>query len=264
MTTQLSDVVVTSAEMDAAASVQSMATTAQLGELFEYTVKNVTLPRQKSAMIPIVTESVDIERVSIYNASVLPSNPLYGLRLKNTTGKSLLQGPLTILEKGGYAGDAQIDNVPAGQERLISYGVDLQMLVNSSKNTQTSSVLTAKIAKGLLYVDRRFVASQEYLADNKSDKEKTLVVEHPLRQGWTLVDSPKPYETTASVYRFKVAAPARKTTSVVVKEQTVQTQTMAMLGTDMTQLLTYSRSGEIPADVRAAIGKAAPADAGHE
>jgi len=257
MTAQLSEIVVTSAEMDAAESVRSMATTTQLGELFEYTVKNVTLPRQKSAMIPIVTESVDIERVSIYNASVLASNPLNGVRLKNTTGKSLLQGPLTVLEKGGYAGDAQIDNLPAGQERLVSYGVDLQMLVNSTRNTQTSAVVTAKIARGLLYVDRRFVSSQEYLADNKSDKEKVLVVEHPLRQSWTLVDSPKPYETTASVYRFKVAAPAKKTTSLVIKEQSVQTQTMAMLGTDITQLLAYSRSGEIPADVRAAVGKAA-------
>jgi flagellin-like hook-associated protein FlgL len=258
VTAQLSEVVVTSAEIDyAAESVRSMASTAQLGELFEYTVKNVTLPRQKSAMIPIVTESVDIERVSIYNASVLATNPLNGVRLKNTTGKSLLQGPLTVLEKGGYAGDAQIDNLPAGQERLVSYGVDLQMLVNSTRNSMTSAVVTAKIAKGLLYVDRRLVASQEYLADNKSDKEKVLVVEHPLRQNWTLVDSPKPYEITASVYRFKVAAPAKKTTSLVIKEQSVQTQTMAMLGTDIMQLLAYSRSGEIPTDVRAAVGKAA-------
>jgi flagellin-like hook-associated protein FlgL len=140
---------------------------------------------------------------------------------------------------------------------LLSYGVDLQMLVNSTRNTQTSAVVTAKIARGLLYVDRRFVSSQEYLADNKSDKEKVLVVEHPLRQSWTLVDSPKPYETTASVYRFKVATPAKKTTSLVIKEQSVQTQTMAMLGTDITQLLAYSRSGEIPADVRAAVAKAA-------
>ena len=215
--------------IDAAQSVRSAANAAQLGELFEYTVHNVTLPRQKSAMIPIVAESVDVTRVSIYNASVLASNPLYGVRLKNTTGKSLLQGPLTVLEKGGYAGDAQIDNLPAGQERLLSYGVDLQLLVNSSRNTQTAAVTTARIVKGLLYVDRRYVSQQEYLADNKSDKDKLLVVEHPLRQGWALVDSPKPYETTASLYRFEFTAPAKKATSLMIKEQSVQTQTLSMV-----------------------------------
>lgn len=256
---RLSQVVVAGAgngPIDAAQSVRSLANTAQLGELFEYTVRNVTLARQKSAMIPIVAENVDVTRVSIYNASVLATNPLYGVRLKNTTGKSLLQGPVTVLESGGYAGDAQIDNLPAGQERLLSYGVDLQMLVNSTRNNQTSSVTTAKIVKGLLYVDRKYVSQQEYVADNKSDREKLLVVEHPVRQGWSLVDSPKPRETTASTYRFDIPAPAKKVTSLTIMEQSVQTQTMSLLSTDITQLLTYSRTGEIPADVRAAIGKA--------
>ncbi len=258
----LSQVVVTGAGSGAGSgpinvvtSVRSAANASQLGELFEYTVHNVTLPRQKSAMIPIVAENVDVTRVSIYNASVLASNPLYGVRLKNTTGKSLLQGPLTVLEKGGYAGDAQIDNLPAGQERLLSYGVDLQLLVNSSRNTQTASVMTARIVKGLLYVDRKYVAQQEYVADNKADKEKLLVVEHPLRQGWTLVDSPKPYETTASLYRFELTAPARKATSLMIKEQSVQTQTLSMVDAQLPQLLMYSKTGEIPADVRAAIAK---------
>jgi hypothetical protein len=245
------------APIDVTQSVHTLASTAQLGELFEYTVAGVNLPRQKSAMIPIVTENVEVERVTIYNASVLATNSLYGVRLKNTTKKSLLAGPLTVLEKGGYAGDAQIDNLPAGQERLLSYGVDLQMLVNSTKNSQTSAVQTAKIVKGLLYIDRKLVSTQEYLADNKSDKEKMLVVEHPFRNGWTLVDSPKPYEITSAMLRFKLPAPAGKTTSLLVKEQSVQTQSMYLLSTEVGQLISYSKTGEIPADVRAAIAKAA-------
>ena len=176
---------------------------AKLGELFQYTVGNVTLPRQKSAMLPIITDSVEIERVSIYNASVLQTNPLNGVRLKNTTGKHLLQGPVTVLDKNSYAGDARIDNVPPGQERLLSYGIDLDMLVDNTKNTQTASVVTAKIVKGMLIVDRKSVASQEYAADNKSAKDKTLVIEHPIRAGWKLVDTQKPIETTPTLYRFK-------------------------------------------------------------
>lgn len=237
--------------------VRALASTSQLGELFEYTVHNVTLPRQKSAMIPIVAESIHVSRVSIYNAAVLGSNPLYGVRLKNTTGKSLLQGPLTVLEKDGYAGDAQIDNLPAGQERLLSYGVDLQMRVNNGKSWETSSITTGKIVNGFLWVERKNVSQREYLADNKSDKEKRLVVEHPLRNEWTLVDSPKPYETTASVHRFEVAAPAGKVTSLIVREQSVQSQEIYMVGTEQTQLLAYSKTAELPAAVRAALAKAA-------
>jgi hypothetical protein len=130
---------------DLSSSVASLASASKVGELFQYTVPNVSLPRQRSAMIPIVTDDVDVERLSIYNPAVMPRNPLYGARVKNTTGKHLLQGPITVLEGASYAGDARIDNVPPGQERLISYGVDLQVLVDGSKGEDTDVIKTGKI-----------------------------------------------------------------------------------------------------------------------
>ena len=242
--------------LDASSSVQSIASTIQLGALFQYTINNVTLARQKSAMLPIVTDSVGIDRLSIYNAAVMAKNPLTGVRLKNTTGKHLLQGPITVLDKSSYAGDARIDDVPPGQDRLLSYGIDLEMLVDNTKNTQTSAVVTGKIVKGMLLVDRKLVSTQDYLADNKSDKEKQLLVEHAIHQGWKLVDSPKPVETTSALYRFQTAVPAKKTATLTVKEELVRSETVAMLSTDIGQLLTYSRTGEIPQNVRDAIAKA--------
>ncbi|HEX8911235.1 MAG TPA: hypothetical protein VF796_02665, partial [Humisphaera sp.] len=115
--------------IDVTASIQAAASASKLGELFEYTIPNVTLPRQRSAMIPIVTDPVEMEKVSIYNESVLPDHPLNGVRVKNTTKKHLLQGPVTVLEAGSYAGDARLDDVPPGQSRLLSYGVDLNVVV---------------------------------------------------------------------------------------------------------------------------------------
>ncbi len=240
----------------AAASVFSAATTAKLGALFQYAIPNVTLARQKSAMLPIVTDTVGIERLSIYNASVLPRNPLNGVRLKNSTGKHLLQGPITVLDKNSYAGDARIDDVPPGQERLLSYGIDLEMTVDNTKNAQTAAVVTAKINKGALLVDRKFVVSLDYQVDNKGSKDKVIVIEHPIRQGWKLVETQKPIETTPALYRFQGNAVAGKVTVLTVKEESVRQETIAMLPADITQLLTYSRTGEIPQSVRDAIAKA--------
>lgn len=255
---QLSEVVVTGASgyMDAASSVQSIATAAKLGELFQYTVGNVTLPRQKSAMLPIITDSIELERLSIYNAAVLRTNPLNGVRLKNTTGKHLLQGPVTVLDKGSYAGDARIDNVPPGQERLLSYGIDLDMVVDNTKNTESGAIVSAKIYQGSLIIDRKLVSSQEYAADNKTSKDKMLVIEHPIRQGWKLVDTQKPMETTPILYRFKGTATAGKVTTLTVREELVQSEAIGMINTDIAQLVRYDRTGEIPKAVRDAIAKA--------
>jgi len=242
--------------IDATGSVQSLGTAGKLGELFQYTVGNVTLARQQSAMLPIVTDSIALERVSIYNAAVLRTNPLNGVSLKNTTGKHLLQGPVTVLDKSSYAGDARIDNVPPGQERLLSYGIDLDMAVDNTKNSQTSVVTSAKIDKGAIILGRRLVSTQEYAADNKSAKDKMLIVEHPIRYGWKLVDSPKPAETTPGLYRFKGNAAAGKVTILNVKEEIVQWESIGMVNTDTVQLLRYTRMGEIPQNVRDAIAKA--------
>ncbi len=247
---------VVTAAMDAASSVQAIASAMKLGELFQYVVGNVTLARQKSAMLPIVTDSIELERLSIYNASVLASNPLNGVRLKNTTGKHLLQGPVTVFDKGGYAGDARVDDVPPGQERLLSYGIDLDVSVDNTKQTQTSAVQTASISRGTLYIKRKLVATQEYAADNKSSGEKLLVIEHPIRAGWKLVDTPVPMETTPTLYRFKGVAPAHKVTTLLVKEELVQGESVAILPADLGQLMLYSTTSEVPKDVREAIAKA--------
>src|SRR5579859_7465090 len=86
--------------IDAMASVESIASAAKVGELFQYTVGSVSIARQQSAMLPIVTDPIQVEKLSIYNQGVMPTNPLLGARLKNTTGKFLMQGPITVLAEG--------------------------------------------------------------------------------------------------------------------------------------------------------------------
>ena len=243
--------------MDVTKSVRSLASANSVGELFEYTVGSVSLPRQRSAMIPIITDPVEVERVSIYNQAVLPRNPLNGARVKNTTKKLLLAGPITVLDGATYAGDAQIDNVPAGQQRLLSYGVDLQMLVDAADNKADDRMVTAKIAKGVLYVTHRYERSQRYVAENKSDHDKVLIVEHPRQGGeWKLVESPEPVERTDALYRFREPVAAGKAATLTVKEALTTDQGIEMLPMDIGPLDFYRRSGEIPPPVQAAIAKA--------
>jgi hypothetical protein len=242
--------------MNATASVSSLASASSVGELFEYTVGNVTLPRQRSAMIPIITDPVEVERISIYNRNVLPRNPLNGARVKNTTQKHLLAGPITVIDGATYAGDAQIDNLPPGQERLLSYGVDLQMIVDAKDASGDSQLMTGKIIKGILTLTRKNVRSQDYLAENKSDHDKSLIIEHPRDASWELYDTPKPIETTDNVYRFKDKLVAGHKSKLTVKEQIVQSEEIAILPADVGQIEVYQKAGEIPKPVKDALAKA--------
>ena len=111
--------------------VNTMATAAKLGDFFQYAIdKPVTLPRQKSAMLPIVDKDVEATRVSIYNESTQAKFPLLGLKFKNTSGLHLMQGPITVFEGTNYAGDARILDLQPNEERLLSYAIDLGTEVN--------------------------------------------------------------------------------------------------------------------------------------
>ncbi len=239
-------------------SVLPAADTAQVGELFQYTVGNVSLARQSSAMIPIINDPVAVEKLSIYNEGVLATHPLNGARLHNDTPdkKHLLQGPVTVFDDGRYAGDARLDDVPPGQTRLLSYGIDLQTLVNVKAPPGQQSIQTGKIVKGVLELTRKLVTSKEYSTDNESDHDKTLVIEHPVRAGWKLVDTPAPVETTDKLYRFQQGVAAGKTERFTVKEENIQGQSIALASTALEDAQFYSRAGEIPAPVREALAKA--------
>ncbi|MFN9367329.1 MAG: hypothetical protein ACK6CT_00975, partial [Planctomycetia bacterium] len=87
----------------AAQGIRSLAAGENLGELFRYEIEQpVTIDRQRSAMLPIVAEGVEVEKVAIYDERVLAKHPLAGLRLVNSTKLNLMQGPLTVFEAGGY------------------------------------------------------------------------------------------------------------------------------------------------------------------
>lgn len=68
-------------------TIAATGTSGDIGEYFQYSLGEVTLPRHGSAMLPIVADPVRVERISNYNESVMERNALRGVRLTNTTDK---------------------------------------------------------------------------------------------------------------------------------------------------------------------------------
>ena len=162
-------------ELDLSQGVSTAAQTEEAGNFFRYLIRHpVTVPRQESAMLPIVTQTVEGRRVSIYNQRVQAKHPLHGLKLKNTTGFDLMGGPLTVFEEGSYAGDARIDTLPAGAERLISFAVDLATEVAVSSRSVPETLLSVRIAKGTLVSTLSQRAETTYRLKNSDDRPRSV------------------------------------------------------------------------------------------
>jgi hypothetical protein len=201
--------------------VVSAAVATELGEYFKYEVEQpVSLPRQKSALLPIVKGPVEAAKVSIYNESVHAKFPLLGLRLKNTTDLHLMQGPITIIDQGAYAGDARITDLQPKETRLLSYAVDLGTEVAPEVPQPADSLTAVKAYKGILYATHKVRHTKVYTIKNRSEHPHMVLLEHPYRADLALLKPEKPSERTREVYRFEVkVAPGETVKREVVEEQ---------------------------------------------
>ena len=198
----------------------SAATGTDLGDFFQYVIERpVTLPRQKSAMLPIVNQNVEGTKVSIYNESTHAKFPLLGLKFKNSTPLHLMQGPITVFDCGSYAGDARIIDLQPKEERLISYAIDLGMEVEPVADEAKDQIVKIKIVKGVLQASHKVRERKTYNVKNRSEQDRVLLIEHPYRQDFKLLTPKKAAERSRDVYRFEVKVPAGKTAKQEVVEE---------------------------------------------
>ncbi len=226
------------------AGVSTMATATKLGDFFQYAIdKPVTLPRQKSALLPIVNKDVEGTRVSIYNERTQAKFPLLGLKFKNTSGLHLMQGPITVFEGSNYAGDARILDIEPNEERLISYAVDLGTEVNPVPSSDNGRLVQVKINKGILFSQTKVRETKTYTIVNRNDQERLVLVEHPVRNDFHLTDdASKPAETASDVYRFEVKVPAGKTGTQVVTEEKVINEQVQLTNSNDDQMRFFFNS----------------------
>ena len=211
------------AGVDIGQGVASAAIATELGEYFQYQIEEpVSLARQKSALLPIVNGPVEAARVSIYNEVVHAKFPLHGLRLKNTTGLHLMQGPITVFDGASYAGDARILDLQPKEERLIGYAIDLGTEVEPKIEPESGRLTAIRVEKGLLYSTVKQRERRTWAVKNRSDQDRTVVIEHPYRRQFRLLSPDKASERAQDVYRFELkVAKGQTAKQEVVEEQDI-------------------------------------------
>ncbi len=236
--------------------VASVATATELGEYFQYVIQEpVSLPRQKSALLPIVSQDVIASKVSIYNEHVHKKFPLLGLRFKNNTALHLCQGPVTVFEDGTYAGDARLANLRPGETRLLSYAVDLGTEVEPQAKVH-ENLQGVKVVKGILYATFQTRETKTYVVKNRSETPRTVLIEHPYRSQFKLVQPEKPAERARDVYRFEVKAPPDKPVKLEVVEEMPRVQTVALTNSPDESVRVFIRASSVSPAVKKALEEA--------
>jgi hypothetical protein len=243
--------------LDLEKSVGSAASAAKLGDFFQYAIdRPVALPRQKSAMLPIVTKAVEGTRVSIYNEHTQAKFPLLGLKFKNTSGLHLMQGPITVFEGSNYAGDSRILDLQPNEERLLSFAIDLGTEVNAVPSSDNGRITSVKLVKGVLHTTTKIRESKTYTLKNRNDTERLVLVEHPVRNDFKLVDTEKPAETASDFYRFQVKVAPGKSATLTVTEERVLAEEVQIANANDDRLRFFMKETASSTKVKDALKKA--------
>lgn len=238
--------------------VTSAATGAELGDFFQYAISApVSITRKKSAMLPIINQAVDGSKVTIYNEAVHAKHPLHGLKLKNTSGLHLMQGPITVFEGNSYSGDARIMDLQPNEERLISYAMDLGTEVSPESKSAPDQLTMVKIVKGVLQQTSKQRLTKTFTIKNRDDKPRKVIIEHPIKADWKLAKPEKPAERSRGNYRFEQSVPAGDVAKLEVVEEREQPTFIALANFhDDASIRFYLSHGAVSERVKDALKRA--------
>ena len=230
----------------APSSIEATAVGRELGDLFEYRIAQpVTIRKNESAMLPFLQQTIAGRKLLIYSdhSSQHPTN---AAELTNSSGKTLDGGPITVYDAGAYAGEAIMETLKASDKRLISYAVDLGTRITEAFGSKAAIVREIHASRGILNTKYAAEETRTYTVRNVDQKAKTLIVEHQLRPGYTLL-SQKPAEKTATNYRFELALAAGATREFVVNEERVYDQSIAVTNLSPDILVSYLQNRSLTA-----------------
>ncbi len=239
---------------DARARADAAARAQELGDLFEYKLKDpITIQKNRSALVPIVQSAIVAEKVSIWNERANLPRPQRGLWITNSSGLTLDGGTFSVLEEETFAGEGILDPIRPAEKRLVSYATDLALNVSSKENSENQRVTRVIVNHGMMIQKSEVREKKSYTFRNEDTSPRMVIVEHPVRSGYERRSAAKPAETTAAWMRFRFEVGAKQTASLAVEEARPLEFTYALTNVTPEQVATFVQQRSIDKSVEEAL-----------
>lgn len=220
-------------------SIEAASVGEERGALFQYRVAHpVSVARGRSAMVPIVSRRLDGRKELLYNARKLPRHPVASLRMLNETGLTLERGPVTVVERGDYAGEAVLPFTRAGAEMIVAYAVELGVTITEERHAQRV-MAGLSIQKEYAVFEEWDVRQTRYRITSTLPDAVDIVIEQERLAGYDLFDTPAPAEEAHNVARWSVRCLPGVETVFTVSERRKTSRYEEVRKLDMRQLQSF-------------------------
>lgn len=145
----------------------------------------VTVRAGETANLPFLDVRIPADRVW-WVQGLSARNPLQAVRLRNTTPHALPAGLVTLFgaaESGGFLGDAELRLMPPGEQRMLAYARDREVLLNATRSEEQAPT-RVDLRRGAVQVAIRNLHSVRLAVDSRGARG-LMLVDLPARRGET-------------------------------------------------------------------------------
>ena len=191
--------------------------------------QRVTIKKGESALLLLHSVTIPKETINIYNNQQHATHPFKAIEVKNTANYGWEAGPVTLYEKGIYAGESMLPRVSKDDKQIIPYLVEQDIMIK-----QEEFNISKKIGISLAnqcYVETYLNTKTFKLElDNKSDEEKTILAEVPKLYGYKINKKKLKLEIkeTANFFRVKILLEPKSTIKVEIPTERKTSESMSI------------------------------------
>ncbi|QWK79188.1 DUF4139 domain-containing protein [Ochrobactrum sp. BTU1] len=192
-----------------------------------------------SLSVPIADAQIDAEMISIYRSASSSAHPVAALMLKNVTDTSMPGGILTVYDsRTGYVGDAELIGLPKGDTRIAAFATDRKVTITQEQQP-TRQIIDIKVVDGVVRISEKLRETTTYRISGALDADRTIVIEHPTRDGWSF-SSDAEDGRTLSYRRLKTSVKAGQEKAVVAVDERIQDERYGLIDIDPATLVSWS------------------------
>jgi hypothetical protein len=193
--------------------------------------------------------------VSVWNDQAGLPRPQRALWLTNSSGLTLDGGSFSVMEEETFAGEGIFDPIRPGEKRLVSYATDLALNASSRQANEQQRVSRVRISHGVMTHESEIREKKTYTFRNEDTSARSVIVEHPVRTGYTLRSQVQPVETTAFWMRFRVQVEPKQTAALEVEEARAMHTDYSLTNLNSAQVELFVRQQSINKTVEDALRK---------
>jgi|GEM_PF-5853697 len=236
--------------------VNAMASAGVVHPAFDYHVNNVTVPREQSAMVPVLVTAIKAQQLDFYTIGQASAHPFFAARITNDTHKFLPPGTLTVYTGSIFDGEFKLSASPPGGHHVYTFAVDQSTTVRFKKSSQHTALETAALHDAALDLKNLITIDNSYDVHNTASHPRTVLVRSSIGKDWKILSPASGVKLHNGFYQCTLAVKPATQTVLHIRQRQSQKQRIYLANQNIAALRTTLKIKGIPANISTAIQRA--------